>query len=515
MKLQFTLLIITFFFPYLGNSQNNFEILVPWGTDTSVGARYSEELPDGGFMVLGGSADYYPGPGILIEGPNPHGAALLKLSETGTVLWKNTYETNHLPGLGGQMESRWAESGSYFSRVQEKIIIPFSKYVNWVICDSIPFLTLMATYKTGIAIIDSATGNEVIQQLYWGDSLCSKTYYSGFAAINDSATACVETYDSAHFIIRDMSGSIISKALIDARYRLGNNTSKMFAYNPTDTSFTAFAVDTVLGGRRLIRIHPNGNVDGLVPLSGNGSMPFVSFIVFNQRYYVLYHEYDSINGGFLKSHLFKYAENGDVLQQLTFNDSKPADLEINPESKIIMACDISKGDNEDSISQPVRVFLLDTNLNILSYKDFGFPYAQPSHITTTSNNGFLVTGTLLKAYLDTSIREPNQVYVLKSSIDSINNNWVVIPNPGRGDVITKIYPNPNTGQFTIKTYMQEPSKLSISIYHFTGQLIYSKDVGNITDSYTLRLDLSRFSKGIYYVQIVTKKGVAINKVIYQ
>ncbi len=79
----------------------------------------------------------------------------------------------------------------------------------------------------------------------------------------------------------------------------------------------------------------------------------------------------------------------------------------------------------------------------------------------------------------------------------------------------QIYPNPNTGEFTLEIDLQENTELGIKLYHFTGQLIYSEGIGNVTGNYTQQIDLSKNAKGIYYVQVVTDGVVITKKVIYQ
>jgi len=78
-----------------------------------------------------------------------------------------------------------------------------------------------------------------------------------------------------------------------------------------------------------------------------------------------------------------------------------------------------------------------------------------------------------------------------------------------------IYPNPNTGQFTLNIDLQEETTLSLKLYHFTGQLLLSEEVGRIIGNYSQQVDLSTYAKGIYYVQIMTGEGVVTRKVVYQ
>ena len=78
-----------------------------------------------------------------------------------------------------------------------------------------------------------------------------------------------------------------------------------------------------------------------------------------------------------------------------------------------------------------------------------------------------------------------------------------------------IYPNPTTGRFTLEMNLQVETKLSIKLYHVNGQLIYSEEISNFKGAFEKQLDLSKHSGGIYYVKIVTDKGLIIRKIAYQ
>jgi len=95
----------------------------------------------------------------------------------------------------------------------------------------------------------------------------------------------------------------------------------------------------------------------------------------------------------------------------------------------------------------------------------------------------------------------------------------VINTVGISDMNNKefiqIYPNPNRGEFTIEIDLQKSSRLSINIYQIYGRLIYTNEFINITGNYSQQLDLSKYAKGMYYVQIVTDSGVFTRKVVYQ
>jgi hypothetical protein len=76
------------------------------------------------------------------------------------------------------------------------------------------------------------------------------------------------------------------------------------------------------------------------------------------------------------------------------------------------------------------------------------------------------------------------------------------------------YPNPTTGQLTLEIDLQKQIKFNVKLYHFTGQLIYSEEVGNFIGSYTRQLDLGKYSKGVFYLQLLTDKNLVTRKIIF-
>ena len=83
------------------------------------------------------------------------------------------------------------------------------------------------------------------------------------------------------------------------------------------------------------------------------------------------------------------------------------------------------------------------------------------------------------------------------------------------DLGLRIYPNPNTGQFTLEMDLEKKTKVSIKLYQITGQQIFAYEINNIAGNYNQQIDMSKLAKGIYYVQFITDRGVFIKKLIYQ
>jgi len=102
--------------------------------------------------------------------------------------------------------------------------------------------------------------------------------------------------------------------------------------------------------------------------------------------------------------------------------------------------------------------------------------------------------------------------------DTAISTVVVVSSSGIEEYIRnplKIYPNPNTGQFTLEMDLQKNTSLSIQLYQITGQQIFAEKFNNLAGFYSQQIDLSKYAKGMYYVQIVTDRGVFVKKLIYQ
>lgn len=72
--------------------------------------------------------------------------------------------------------------------------------------------------------------------------------------------------------------------------------------------------------------------------------------------------------------------------------------------------------------------------------------------------------------------------------------------------VLSIYPNPNTGTFTMNagisiSGMNSENEISIEIYNSLGQMIYSKQISSTDGSMNKTIELNDIAKGIYIVRI--------------
>jgi hypothetical protein len=77
-----------------------------------------------------------------------------------------------------------------------------------------------------------------------------------------------------------------------------------------------------------------------------------------------------------------------------------------------------------------------------------------------------------------------------------------------------VYPNPNTGKFTVNISNQEASDMTIELVNMSGQVVYRNQV-TAAYSYNEDIDASSFAKGIYYLKVNNGKGVKVEKVVVE
>jgi hypothetical protein len=70
-----------------------------------------------------------------------------------------------------------------------------------------------------------------------------------------------------------------------------------------------------------------------------------------------------------------------------------------------------------------------------------------------------------------------------------------------------IYPNPGNDIFNIRIYGVFPGYKEIRIVNTLGQQLFLEELKQTGGTYTIQLDLRGYSSGIYYIQLLSDKGV--------
>ena len=110
-----------------------------------------------------------------------------------------------------------------------------------------------------------------------------------------------------------------------------------------------------------------------------------------------------------------------------------------------------------------------------------------------------------------------------ASIDEAVNNGLIsggvmvssktLPSPDR---IIKLFPNPANETAFLKIHLKKTVPVSLNVFSSSGQLVISRDYGNLNGAYTLPLITSRLSAGIYAIKLqygnkIETKKLIINK----
>ncbi|MFH1321784.1 MAG: T9SS type A sorting domain-containing protein [Bacteroidota bacterium] len=104
-----------------------------------------------------------------------------------------------------------------------------------------------------------------------------------------------------------------------------------------------------------------------------------------------------------------------------------------------------------------------------------------------------------------------------SCSDSVSQNVIVNNCAGieNFDFINtiNIYPNPNTGEFTLEMEIPKPQNLKLNIFNILGQTVYTETLNNIKGNYKKNIDLKPNPTGIYNLQILNDKNIINKKII--
>ncbi|MCH8317338.1 MAG: T9SS type A sorting domain-containing protein [Bacteroidetes bacterium] len=79
----------------------------------------------------------------------------------------------------------------------------------------------------------------------------------------------------------------------------------------------------------------------------------------------------------------------------------------------------------------------------------------------------------------------------------------------------EVYPNPNTGEFTVTFKIIEKQHINLKVFNIKGQVIYEENLSDFKGKYQNKIDMSGYAKGIYNLQLSTKEKTINKKIILE
>ena len=107
-------------------------------------------------------------------------------------------------------------------------------------------------------------------------------------------------------------------------------------------------------------------------------------------------------------------------------------------------------------------------------------------------------------YIDIGISQPNVEECFATSMQ----------DEFTDDQMMHIFPNPNSGIFTIDLYLNRGERmLNIMVYDISGKLVYQSEKPAHNKNFSSELDLSFLEKGVYFIRVSTSGQSYVNQFI--
>ncbi len=78
-----------------------------------------------------------------------------------------------------------------------------------------------------------------------------------------------------------------------------------------------------------------------------------------------------------------------------------------------------------------------------------------------------------------------------------------------------VYPNPANKNLNLDLNFKTSLNTTIELSDLTGKIIFSKDAGILSGESKQTLDISSFSKGAYFVKIITSQGTEVRNIVIE
>ncbi len=76
-----------------------------------------------------------------------------------------------------------------------------------------------------------------------------------------------------------------------------------------------------------------------------------------------------------------------------------------------------------------------------------------------------------------------------------------------------IFPNPTNENLNLKFTISKTQNIQMKLMKITGEVVYSENLTNFDGDFQKTIDVSQYSKGIYILNLITKKGTVNKKIV--
>ena len=176
--------------------------------------------------------------------------------------------------------------------------------------------------------------------------------------------------------------------------------------------------------------------------------------------------------------------------------------------QIGLAADFTTNTNTVVLSGFGTIELTNTSTNATEYSwDFGDgtgadPTVNPIHPYSTVGT-YIITLTAINYNCTTTTSQTITVVEFGVGIEEI-----------LLDSYLTVYPNPNTGLFTVNLELDEASEISVELNNILGQKVYKKKEPK-QQHWRKEFDLNSYVKGVYVLSVSTDKGTLQRRIILE
>ena len=79
----------------------------------------------------------------------------------------------------------------------------------------------------------------------------------------------------------------------------------------------------------------------------------------------------------------------------------------------------------------------------------------------------------------------------------------------------EIYPNPSKDIFNVSFVSEDVQNLEVRVLNMVGELVYTEGLEQFVGEYTKSINMSNYTKGVYFLEITTNNGVVNKKIVLQ